>query len=55
MPVLFLAIMAADTEAVKRLLLFGARTDIPLPPEAGIFEIIITFLLPHLNIIYFYF
>lgn len=35
MPVLFLAIMAADTEAVRRLLLSGARTDIPLPPEAG--------------------
>ncbi|KAI3368518.1 hypothetical protein L3Q82_025526, partial [Scortum barcoo] len=37
MPVLFLAIMAADTEAVRRLLLCGARTDIPLPPEAGFF------------------
>ena len=35
MPVVFLAIMAADTEAVRRLLLSGARTDIPLPPEAG--------------------
>ncbi|XP_039985031.1 ankyrin repeat and MYND domain-containing protein 1 [Xiphias gladius] len=33
MPVLFLAIMAADTEAVRRLLLCGARTDTPLPPE----------------------
>ncbi|XP_063748384.1 ankyrin repeat and MYND domain-containing protein 1 isoform X2 [Eleginops maclovinus] len=33
MPVLFLAIMASDTEAVRRLLLCGARTDIPLPPE----------------------
>ncbi|XP_044218554.1 ankyrin repeat and MYND domain-containing protein 1 isoform X1 [Thunnus albacares] len=33
MPVLFLAIMAADTEAVRRLLLCGARTDISLPPE----------------------
>lgn len=27
--------MAADTEAVRRLLLSGARTDIPLPPEVG--------------------
>lgn len=35
MPVLFLAIMAADTEAVRRLLLCGARTDIPLPYEVG--------------------
>lgn len=35
MPILFLAVMAADTEAVRRLLLCGARTDIPLPPEAG--------------------
>ncbi len=35
MPVLFLAIMAADAEAVRRLLLCGAHTDIPLPPEAG--------------------
>ncbi|XP_059197333.1 ankyrin repeat and MYND domain-containing protein 1 isoform X2 [Centropristis striata] len=33
MPVLFMVIMAADTEAVRRLLLCGARTDIPLPPE----------------------
>ncbi|XP_075901698.1 ankyrin repeat and MYND domain-containing protein 1-like [Nelusetta ayraudi] len=35
MPVIFLAIIAADVEAVRRLLLCGARTDIPLPPEAG--------------------
>ncbi|KAM9848850.1 ankyrin repeat and MYND domain-containing protein 1 [Aulostomus maculatus] len=33
MPVLLMAVMAADAEAVKRLLLRGARTDIPLPPE----------------------
>ncbi|XP_056132897.1 ankyrin repeat and MYND domain-containing protein 1 [Lampris incognitus] len=33
MPVLFLAIKAAHTEAVRRLLQCGARTDIPLPPE----------------------
>lgn len=37
LPVLFLAVMATDTEAVRRLLLCGARTDIPLPPEAGNF------------------
>lgn len=35
MPVLFLAIMAADADAVRRLLLCGAHTDIPLPREAG--------------------
>lgn len=35
MPVIFLAIIAADVEAVRRLLLCGARTDIPLPPEVG--------------------
>ena len=35
MPVLFLATMAADAEAVKRLLLCGAQTDIPLSTEAG--------------------
>lgn len=33
LPVLFVAIMARDTEAVRRLLQSGARTDIPLPPE----------------------
>ncbi|XP_054645530.1 ankyrin repeat and MYND domain-containing protein 1-like isoform X2 [Dunckerocampus dactyliophorus] len=33
LPVLFLAIMAADTETVKKLLLCGAQTDISLPPE----------------------
>ncbi|XP_061739860.1 ankyrin repeat and MYND domain-containing protein 1-like [Nerophis ophidion] len=33
LPVLFLAIMAADTEIVKKLLLSGARTDICLPPK----------------------
>ncbi|XP_060890802.1 ankyrin repeat and MYND domain-containing protein 1 [Labrus mixtus] len=37
MPVLFLAIMASDTEAVRRLLLCGARTDVPLPDEAEYF------------------
>lgn len=34
-PVLFSAILACDREGIKRLLLLGARTDIPLPPEAG--------------------
>ncbi|XP_036971798.1 ankyrin repeat and MYND domain-containing protein 1 isoform X2 [Acanthopagrus latus] len=33
MPVLFLATMAADAEAVKRLLLCGAHTSIPLSAE----------------------
>ncbi|MED6276468.1 hypothetical protein CHARACLAT_003353 [Characodon lateralis] len=33
MPVLFLAIMAGDTEVVRKLLLCGAHTDIPLPIE----------------------
>nr|XP_061791044.1 ankyrin repeat and MYND domain-containing protein 1-like [Nerophis lumbriciformis] len=32
-PVLFLAIMAADTETVRRLILCGAQTDISLSPE----------------------
>ena len=45
MPVLFLAIMAADTEAVRRLLLCGARTDIPLPPEVEAY-----FLLPFFGV-----
>lgn len=34
-PVLFSAILACDREGIRRLLLRGARTDIPLPPEAG--------------------
>lgn len=33
LPALFFAIMARDTEAVRRLLQSGARTDIPLPTE----------------------
>ncbi|XP_077574048.1 ankyrin repeat and MYND domain-containing protein 1-like [Stigmatopora nigra] len=32
-PVLFLAVMAADTEAVRRLILCGAKTNICLSPE----------------------
>ena len=35
MPVLFLPIMASDTDGVAKLLMCGARTDIPLPPEVG--------------------
>ncbi|XP_070816972.1 ankyrin repeat and MYND domain-containing protein 1 [Chaetodon trifascialis] len=47
MPVLFLAIMAADTEAVRRLLLRGARTDIPLPPERkGLYPLHVAAALP---------
>lgn len=34
-PVLFSAILACDREGIRRLLLLGARTDIPLPPKAG--------------------
>ncbi|XP_069376525.1 ankyrin repeat and MYND domain-containing protein 1 [Paralichthys olivaceus] len=47
MPVLFLAIMAADSEAVRRLLLCGARTDIPLPPERkGLYPLHVAAALP---------
>ncbi|XP_068581152.1 ankyrin repeat and MYND domain-containing protein 1-like isoform X2 [Cebidichthys violaceus] len=47
MPVLFLAIMAADNEAVRRLLLCGARTDIPLPPERkGLYPLHVAAALP---------
>ncbi|XP_029285833.1 LOW QUALITY PROTEIN: ankyrin repeat and MYND domain-containing protein 1 [Cottoperca gobio] len=47
MPVLFLAIMAADTEAVRRLLLCGAHTDIPLPPERkGLYPLHVAAALP---------
>ncbi|XP_029938420.1 ankyrin repeat and MYND domain-containing protein 1 [Salarias fasciatus] len=47
MPVLFLAIMAADTEAVRRLLLCGARTDIPLPAEKkGLYPLHVAAALP---------
>ncbi|XP_026178668.1 ankyrin repeat and MYND domain-containing protein 1 isoform X2 [Mastacembelus armatus] len=47
MSVLFLAIMAADTEAVRRLLLCGARTDIPLPPERkGLYPLHVAAALP---------
>ncbi|XP_062251551.1 ankyrin repeat and MYND domain-containing protein 1 isoform X1 [Platichthys flesus] len=47
MPVLFLAIMASDTEGVRRLLLRGARTDIPLPPERkGLFPLHVAAALP---------
>ncbi|XP_056615911.1 ankyrin repeat and MYND domain-containing protein 1-like [Triplophysa dalaica] len=33
MPAIFLAVKAAHVEGVRRLVLCGARTDIPLPPE----------------------
>uniref|UniRef100_UPI0037E8729E ankyrin repeat and MYND domain-containing protein 1 n=1 Tax=Semicossyphus pulcher TaxID=241346 RepID=UPI0037E8729E len=47
MPVLFFAIMAADAEAVRRLLLCGARTDIPLPPERkGLYPLHVAAALP---------
>ncbi|XP_074491160.1 ankyrin repeat and MYND domain-containing protein 1 isoform X1 [Sebastes fasciatus] len=47
MPVLFLAIMAADTEAVRRLLLCGARTDIPLSPKRkGLYPLHVAAALP---------
>ncbi|KAF3835426.1 hypothetical protein F7725_027984 [Dissostichus mawsoni] len=47
MPVLFLAIMASDTEAVRRLLLCGARTDIPLPPKRkGLYPLHVAAALP---------
>ncbi|XP_034065885.1 ankyrin repeat and MYND domain-containing protein 1 [Gymnodraco acuticeps] len=47
MPVLFLAIMASDTEAVRRLLLCGARTDIPLPPKKkGLYPLHVAAALP---------
>ncbi|XP_008332883.1 ankyrin repeat and MYND domain-containing protein 1 isoform X2 [Cynoglossus semilaevis] len=47
MPVLFLAIMAADAKAVERLLLHGARTDIPLTPERkGLYPLHVAAALP---------
>ncbi|KAM7011941.1 ankyrin repeat and MYND domain-containing protein 1 [Tautogolabrus adspersus] len=47
MPVLFLAIMASDTHAVRRLLLCGARTDIPLPDERkGLYPLHVAVALP---------
>ncbi|XP_032381753.1 ankyrin repeat and MYND domain-containing protein 1 isoform X2 [Etheostoma spectabile] len=47
MLVLFLAILAADSEAVRRLLLCGARTDIPLPPEQkGLYPLHVAAALP---------
>ncbi|XP_035032801.1 ankyrin repeat and MYND domain-containing protein 1 [Hippoglossus stenolepis] len=47
MPVLFLPIMASDTDGVRRLLLYGARTDIPLPPERkGLYPLHVAAALP---------
>lgn len=39
MPVLFLATMAGDAEVIRKLLLCGARTDIPLQTEVGILPV----------------
>ncbi|KAF7660952.1 hypothetical protein LDENG_00272190 [Lucifuga dentata] len=47
MPLLFLAIMSADIEAVRSLLLCGARTNIPLPAEKkGVYPLHIAAALP---------
>ncbi|KAJ0032766.1 hypothetical protein NQD34_002847 [Periophthalmus magnuspinnatus] len=47
MPVLFMAVMASDVEAVKRLLLCGARTDIQLPPQRkGLYPLHVAAALP---------
>uniref|UniRef100_A0A1A7ZYY6 Ankyrin repeat and MYND domain containing 1 n=1 Tax=Nothobranchius furzeri TaxID=105023 RepID=A0A1A7ZYY6_NOTFU len=41
------AIMAGDTEVVKTLLLFGAHTDVPLPPEyKGLYPLHVAAALP---------
>nr|XP_057929061.1 ankyrin repeat and MYND domain-containing protein 1-like isoform X2 [Doryrhamphus excisus] len=46
-PVMFLAIMGADTEAVEKLLLCGAQTDISLPPEwKGLYPLHVAATLP---------
>uniref|UniRef100_A0A3Q2E2E3 Ankyrin repeat and MYND domain containing 1 n=1 Tax=Cyprinodon variegatus TaxID=28743 RepID=A0A3Q2E2E3_CYPVA len=39
MPVLFLATMAGDAEVIRKLLLCGACTDIPLPTEKGFYPL----------------
>ncbi|XP_060934145.1 ankyrin repeat and MYND domain-containing protein 1 [Limanda limanda] len=47
MPVLFLAIMASDIDGVRRLLLGGARTDIPLLPQRkGLYPLHVAAALP---------
>ncbi|XP_076010521.1 ankyrin repeat and MYND domain-containing protein 1-like [Genypterus blacodes] len=47
MPVLFLAVLAADTEVVNRLLMCGARTNIRLPPERkGLYPLHVAAALP---------
>nr|XP_020472726.1 ankyrin repeat and MYND domain-containing protein 1-like isoform X2 [Monopterus albus] len=47
MSVLFLAVMASDAEAVRRLLLCGARTDIPLSPKRkGLYPLHVAAALP---------
>ncbi|XP_067369143.1 ankyrin repeat and MYND domain-containing protein 1 [Channa argus] len=47
MPVLFMAVMAADIKSVRQLLLCGAQTDITLPPERkGLYPLHIAASLP---------
>ncbi|XP_055006624.1 ankyrin repeat and MYND domain-containing protein 1 [Boleophthalmus pectinirostris] len=46
-PVLFVAVMARDVEGVRRLLLHGARTDAPLPPQRkGLYPLHVAAALP---------
>ncbi|XP_077462770.1 ankyrin repeat and MYND domain-containing protein 1-like isoform X3 [Stigmatopora argus] len=50
LPVIFLAILAADTKTVKKHLLCGARTDISLPPERkGLYPLHVAAALPGLE------
>ncbi|XP_061884567.1 ankyrin repeat and MYND domain-containing protein 1-like isoform X2 [Entelurus aequoreus] len=47
LPVLFVAIMAGDTQTVKKLLLCTARTDVSLPPERkGLYPLHVAAALP---------
>ncbi|XP_049585449.1 ankyrin repeat and MYND domain-containing protein 1 isoform X2 [Syngnathus scovelli] len=50
LPVIFLAILAADTKTVKKHLLCGAQTDICLPPERkGLYPLHVAAALPGLE------